>query len=925
MPRKGRCGTPGESAESTSRPTAESPGTQALKINEDTGVTDLEFDPRNPDVLFAAAYQRRRTVWSFLAGGPNSGLYKSTDAGENWRKLEKGLPKGDMGKIGIAVSPVDPDYVYATIEATEKEKGFYRSTDSGESWEKRNSYVSGGTGPHYYQEIYASPFDRDRVYQMDVWMQWTEDGGKTFSRLGEDDKHSDNHALAFDPNDPEHLLAGCDGGLYETFDHAKNWRFVANMPITQFYKLSLDNDFPFYNMVGGTQDNNTQLGPSRTPNQSGVRNQDWIVTLGGDGYSCQIDPKDPNIVYSEWQVGSLARFDKATGQRVDIKPQPAAGDPPERWNWDAPILISPHSHTRLYYGSQRIWRSDDRGDSWKPISGDLTRNENRYQLQVAGRVWSVDAIFDHMAMSLYNTTSSISESPLVEGLIYVGTDDGLIQVSEDGGGNWRRLEALPGVPDRFFVNEIKASVTDPDTVFVAVDSHKTGDYRPYLFKSTDRGRTWTSIAGDLPERQLVWSIEQDSVKPELLFLGAESGLYFTVDGGGHWILLKGGVPTISFRDIEIQRRDNDLVGASFGRGFYILDDYTPLREVSESSLKEGTTLLSVRKALRYIPSDPLGAEGGDGKAYQGSAYFTAPNPPFGAVFTYYLAEGLKSDKEKRREKEKEIRKEGGDVPFPGWDALKQEMREEEPQVILAVRGSDGKVIRRVKGSAGKGFHRVAWDLRYPALDPIRLDDSGFVPPWMRDRSGPLVGPGTYTVSLSSLVNGKETELGQSQSFEVVALGGSTLPEQNPTEVLTFERRTAELLRKAGGAQRRLSELEKELKYMHEAALRVADAAPLLDRIRRLQLQAADLNEQLSGDEARQKLEEATVPGILGRLRPVLGADLDTTYGPTETHRKNVDIAEKEWKQFEPAMSQFESDIQSLEKDMEEAKAPYTPR
>lgn len=895
----------------------------ALEISENTGVTSLEFDPINPDVLYAAAYQRRRTVWSFLAGGPESGIYKSTDGGESWRKLERGLPKGDMGKIGLAVSPVEPDYVYATVEATEKEKGFYRSTDAGESWEKRSSYISGGTGPHYYQEIYASPHDRDLIYQADVWLHVTEDGGKTFHRLGEEFKHSDNHALVFDPEDPQYLLVGCDGGLYETFDQGKDWRFFSNMPITQFYKLALDNDTPFFNIAGGTQDNNSQLGPSRTLDASGIRNQDWIITMGGDGYSCQIDPEEPNLVYAELQVGTLVRFDKATGQRVDIQPQPGPEDAPERWNWDAPILISPHSHTRLYYGSQRLWRSDDRGDSWTPVSGDLTRNQNRLELEVMGRVWSVDSIFDHYAMSYYDSTTSISESPLIEGLIYVGTDDGLVQVTEDGGRNWRRIDSLPGVPDHFFVNEVKASPVDPNTVFVAVDNHKSGDFKPYLLKSTDRGRSWTAIAGDLPDRHLVWSVEQDQVKPNLLFAGTEFGIFFTLDGGTQWMKLSGEVPTIAFRDIEIQRRETDLVGASFGRGFFVFDDYSPLRTATDALLAEPAHLFPIKKTLLYVPREQLGDPG---KAFQGAAYFTAPNPPFGAVVTYHLSESLETAKAQRRKKEQEIRKEGGNVPFPGWDALEKEAREEEPQIVLTVQDASGKVIQRVMGPASKGFHRVAWDLRYPSPNPIRLEAEGFTPPWARDRGGPLIRPGRYTVTLSKLVNGQETEMARAQSFDVVALGGSTLPEQDPAEVLAFQQQAANLVRLASGAQRRLGELATQLKAMHEAAIKTpAETASMVARVRNLELRLADLRETLTGNAVREERAEPISPAILDRARHVYRSNLDSTYGPTETQRRSYQTAESDFTKFQSNLEQFASDVAALSQDLQQAGAPYVPQ
>ncbi|MEL6842959.1 MAG: glycosyl hydrolase, partial [Bacteroidota bacterium] len=440
---------------------------QVLEINENTGVTDLEFDPSDPNVVYAATYQRRRHTWSLLAGGPLSGIYKSTDNGDSWRQLSQGLPRGDIGKIGLAVTPADPNIVYATIEADRKAKGFYRSLDKGESWEKRNSYISGGTGPHYYQEIEASPVDPDLVYQMDVFLHVTRDGGKQFDYLGTGrEKHSDNHALWIDPQNGQHLIAGTDGGLYESYDEGTTWRHFGNLPISQFYKLGLDNAVPFYNIVGGAQDLGTLIGPSRTMHTEGIRNQDWYVPLGADGYESLFDPEDPNIAYMEYQQGVLHRLDRRNEEVLNIQPQAAPNDPPERWNWDSPLIISPHDNERLYFGSQRVWKSGNRGDSWTPISEDLTTNTNRYELELMDRVWSVDALYDNGAMSKYATLTAISESPVEEGLLYTGSDDGLINVSEDGGETWRQGAPLPGVPAQAFINDVEASPRDPNVVFV---------------------------------------------------------------------------------------------------------------------------------------------------------------------------------------------------------------------------------------------------------------------------------------------------------------------------------------------------------------------------------------------------------------------------------------------------------------------------
>ena len=602
-----------------------------MTIDENTGVTDIEFDPSNPDIVYAAAYERRRHTWSLLAGGPSSGIFKSEDNGRSWRQVTKGLPTSDMGKIGLAVTVADANLVYATIEANAKDKGFYRSHDKGESWTKMNSYISGGTGPHYYQEIEASQVNPDLVYQMDVFLHVTRNGGKTFDYLGTGrEKHSDNHALWIDPADGQHLIAGCDGGLYETFDEGTTWRHFGNLPISQFYKAALDNSQPFYNVVVGAQDLGTLIGPSLNMNTEGVRNQDWYVPLGADGYDCAFDPEDPNIVYMEIQGGELYRLDRRTEEVVYIKPMPASDDPPERFNWDSPVLISPHDNKTLYFGSQRVWKSEDRGNSWTVISGDLTTNRNRYELKMLDNVPSIDDLYDNGAMSLYATLTSISESPLTKGLIYTGSDDGLLQVTEDGGQNWSKMKALPEVPNLSFINDVEASRHNASTVFAAADAHKLGDYTTYLFMSTNKGKSWQSIKGDLPDRTIVWSIKQDHIDANLLFVGTEYGLYYSTNKGKNWYKLSTGVPTISFRDIELHERDNDLVGASFGRGVFVLDDYSSLRGAGDVA---GNTLFEIRDAWWYVPSEPFQAKG---MPSQGSSSFHSPNPPDGALITYYI-------------------------------------------------------------------------------------------------------------------------------------------------------------------------------------------------------------------------------------------------------------------------------------------------
>ncbi|MGA2533259.1 MAG: glycosyl hydrolase [Candidatus Aminicenantales bacterium] len=892
--------------------------TLSLEVSKDTGVTSAEFDPANPDVLYAAAYQRRRSVAAFMGGGPESAIYKTEDAGKTWRKLTVGLPAGDKGKIGLAVSPIDPRIVYATVEAGPDEKGFYCSTDRGESFEKRSPYISGGTGPHYYQEIYADPNVFDRVYQMDPEMMVTDDGGRAWRPVGERNKHGDNHALAFVKGDPDYLLDGSDGGAYESHDAGKTWRFFENLPVTQFYKVALDNALPFYNVHGGAQDNGSQIGPSRTLNGNGISNFDWAVTYGADGYASAIDPTDPNVVYVEMQEGNLLRYDRKSQETVYISPKPAAGDPPLRFNWDSPVVISPLSNKRVYYASQFLWRSEDRGDSWTKISPDLTRGVFRLEQKIMGRQWSVDALWDHGAMSMFSTITTVSESPLAEGLIYVGTDDGLIQVTEDAGKTWRKVEKIAGVPDYFFVNKIKASKHDKDTVYAAVDNHKAGEYKPYLLASADRGKTWTNIAGDMPQRTIVWSVAQDNVKKDLLFAGTEFGIYATVDGGKKWIKLGGGVPTISFRDIEVQEREGDLVGASFGRGFFILDDYSPLREVSEESLAADAALFPVKKALEYIPLKPIDA---NGKGCLGETFYLAPNPPFGAVFAYYLKDSLKTAAEARREEEQKLIKDGKPVPFPGWDKLRKEEQEEKPAIVLTVTDEAGQVVRRITGPAGKGLHRVAWDLRYPTVEPTQLE-SPQRQAWEWNPAGPLVVPGTFTVTLARKMDGVMTQLGEPRKFTVESLGLASLEEKDKKALLAFQEKAGELQRAMMGAGGAAEEALKNIQYMKKAFLDTPKADPKLGaRVRAVEARIQDSLRTLFGDFTARRRSEAASPSLIDRVSTQLGS----TVPITATVKRDYDIAADGFgKVLDDLRTAIEVDLKKLGDELEAAGAPWTP-
>lgn len=887
-----------------------------------TGVTDIVIDPRNPDVLYAATWQRHRNVAAYIGGGPGSGIHKSTDGGETWNKLAGGLPSTNMGKIGLAISPIKPDVIYAVIELDRRTGGVWRSTDKGATWEKRSNAVSGATGPHYYQELYASPHQFDKIYIANVRMLVSSDGGKTFSTMKEEHKHSDNHSLAFRSDDPDYLLVGSDGGMYESFDNAENWRFMANLPLTQYYKVAVDDAEPFYNIYGGTQDNSTQGGPSRTDNVHGIRNADWFLTVFADGHQPATEPGNPNIVYSEWQEGNLVRTDRATGEIVYIKPQPAENEPPSRHNWDSPILVSPHNPTTIFFASQRVWKSENRGDSWVPISGDLTRNQERMTLPIMGKQQSWDEAWDMWAMSMYNTITSLAESPVKQGLIYAGTDDGIIQVTEDGGESWRKIEVdkLPDVPETAFVNDIKADLYDENTVYIALDNHKFGDLKPYLYKSTNKGKSWKSMTANLPEKTLVWRIVQDHVKPELMFLATEFGIYFTLNAGEAWHELKGDVPTISFRDLAIQKRENDLVGASFGRGFYVFDDYSFLRECSADILQKEASLFNTRKAWWYLPRGVIGF--GEGKGAMGADYYTAPNPPFGAVLTYYLSDDIKTAKEIRKEAEKKLRTENADIPFPGWDAIEKERRQEAPILWITITDNNGNVVRKIKAPAKKGFHRVAWDLKSSSSSVVRLAEpkeaeEDNVP------AGPMVAPGTYTATLSKLIDGKIVVLSGPVNVEVERLYNGTLAGSTPDVTAKFWKETDELSAEIGMTTIELQNAMKKAKAM-QRALDMAEIAPgdLDTKLSNLVTEIYDLDEQLNGNRSKQEVGAINRVTASQRLGVAMMGTRNATYGPTSTHKENFELAKNQHSEIRAKVKTInEVEIPELVKELAEAGAP----
>jgi photosystem II stability/assembly factor-like uncharacterized protein len=893
---------------------------QVLSVSENTGFNEIHMDPRHSNILYAAAHQRRRQVFTYISGGPETNIFKSTDAGATWDTLKKGLPDVDKGRIGLAVSPANPDYIYAIIESTEKKGGVFRSTNRGESWDKMSDNTTSG---NYYQEIFCDPKDVDKVFYVDFWVMVSRDGGKTFSKIGEKYKHVDNHALWIDDKDTKHLLVGCDGGLYETYDFGANWEFKANLPICQFYKVAVDNSTPFYWVYGGTQDNNSLGVPSRTLSANGITNADWIFTLGGDGYETQIDWKNPDIVYPQYQYGGLARFDKKSGEVIDIRPVEAEGEAPLRWNWDSPLLISSHKNTRLYCGANRLFRTDDMGNTWTAISGDLSRGIDRNKLPVMGRVWSMDAVAKNASTDFYGQLVTVAESFFDENNLAVGTDDGLIHITKDGGKNWTKIDNIAGVPERTYVNQIIASQHDKNTWYVTFNHHRYGNFKPYVYKSTDGGMTWSPIHSNLPERGSTYTIAEDHIDKNLLFVGTEFCVFFSNDGGGKWIQLKGGLPTIAVRDIAIQTRESDLVLATFGRGYYILDDYSPLRNIKKDDLNKEAFIAPIKDSWMFHES--YTATGGPGKGFQGENFFSTPNPKVGAVFTYYLKDDIKTLKQRRQELEKEKSKKMEPVYYPTADSIRLEDQYPEPYLLFTISDEAGSVVRKLKAPAKKGLTRMVWDMRYASPGPVSFSTPDPTNPYDQAENGYLSMAGTYKVSLSKFDDGKLTELVAPQPFVIKPLNVASLAAPDKKALDAFSKKVAGLRRATSAADSYRGELLNKIKFIKSA---IIDAqvphADLTGQVHSIERRLTAVDIKMNGDASLAKREFETPPSINGRIGAIEYTVWNASSAPTQTAINSFDVASKQFAQVLPELKAIDEEIRKVETTLEQSGAPYTP-
>ncbi|MBK6362152.1 MAG: glycosyl hydrolase [Saprospiraceae bacterium] len=886
---------------------------QVLKISEYTGVADIVMDPRDSKVLYASTHQRQRKGYGYVSGGTESSLYKTVDGVTTWTKINKGFPSGDLGRIAIAISPINPDILYIHLEAQNGQSGSYKSTDRGASWEKMSDYSTVGL---YYSKIFPDPVQLDKIYVGDVFSKYSVDGGKTFQNIPAKNVHVDNHVIWINPKNNHHWLMGGDGGLYETFNQGQHWDYKNTLSITQFYRVSTDNSFPFYNIYGGTQDNSSMGGPSRTTNMAGIVNSDWFITQGGDGFESQVDWENPNIVYAQSQHGNLVRFDKKSGESVFIMPVELENEPALRWNWDSPLVLSSHNASRLYFGANKIYKSDDKGNSWRLISPDVTRQIDRNTLPIMDKIWSVDAIMKNSSTSIFGQSTSISESTIDENILYVGTDDGLIQTTVDGGKTWTKIDNIPGAPAMSYIPQIICSNHDKNVAYVVFNHHRYGDYKPYVFRTKDGGKTWTSIAADLPVRGSLYTIAEDHVNADILFVGSDFGVFVTLNGGKSWHAVKSGIPVIAIKDLEIQKRENDLVVATFGRGFYVLDDYSNLRVLAkEEELKN--KILPVKAAWIFHESNPLGAWGGAKVGTMGDGFWSGENPPIGVVIRYNLTDIPKTIKERRTESEKEMIKKGTLKGYPSKDSLIAEDLEQMPFYFLTIYDNAGNVIRRNKQKPKKGINKYVWDAKALADHTLKPDaESGAA-------SGLFVLPGSYSVELNMFDGEKTTTLTNRETFEIKNPGWATLPAQDLVKVQNFANECNDFARVVYGTNSHLQYLKETVKNLKAGVLvSLKTDMDVTAKLYKAEKSIQDLDIELNGNSSLEKRYFEALPGLVSRISTILYSMYGHSSDIPATQKKSLKLAKSGFDVIYKKIKEVDEELKLVQKDIEAAGVPY---
>ena len=832
---------------------------KALYISEHTGVADVAMDPRDPDWLYATAFQRERRNWSFVAGGPEGGIFRSNDGGANWSRLENGLPTGEMGRIGLSVCRGQPDRIYAAVRAKGEENGIYRSEDRGASWELRTREVATRWS---YGDLLCDPNDPDRVYVLAGDTTVSTDGGKTHRPLVSGGRvHGDHRSFWIDPAHSDHLILGTDGGLYLSYDRGESWEFMDHIPVTQFYTVAVDMRKPFYYVYGGTQDQSSYGGPSGTRNTDGITNADWFRTIRGDGFYAAIDPTDPTVVYSEAHYGRLVRFDTRTGEQHLIQPQPPEGES-YRWNWSSPLLISRFDHETLYFAANKVFKSTKRGDAWDVISPDLTRQLDHFELPLQGRLWPRDAIGLHTGTSEYGNITTLSESSIREGLLAVGTDDGLLWVTTDDGANWSKFDQFPGVPEQTRVSRGVLSRFEENTLYVTFDAHKDNDFRPFVIKSADLGKSWTSITGNLPAFGSTRVVVEGLRNPNLLFVGTEFGVFVSITGGGHWVPLKNNLPTVPVHDMVLHPRESDLVIGTHGRGFWILDDVGIFDSLSEDVLKSTSHLAPLRPATQLHRFDR-------GRGNLGDQFFRAPNPPDGAIITYYVNPKLMSSSSA----EPTTSGDGGAETRSG------------ASIQLAIYDAQNILVRRLKvpqGPAGTGIQRAVWDLRHPlpyeaagGAGRETKRGSSFNVPY-----GPFVMPGEYQVHLR-VKDALHTENVRVEPDPDISMSDTDRREWHDILVeLTHLQGTVRAVRTAAG------QIEDQLRAVTSALEELPDvSAALVSEVETLSKQVGDIVRE---SEPQEGLFGGTMPKrfrVVDQINMVYAYVEGSTAPPTEDQKR----------------------------------------
>ena len=861
-----------------------------LTIDQHTGVTDLVMHPRNPEVLYASALQRERRAYSYVGGGPGSGIYKTTDGGATWKRLEEGLPHSDMGRIGLDVSRSHPNTVYAVVEG--EEEGVYRTDNGGATWRKTSDIAS---IPWYFGQIRVDPADPDVVYHLGVPLQRSLDGGETWERIARS-VHVDHHAMWINPSNPHHLMLGNDGGFYMSHDRGETWDFSPNLPISQFYAVGVDMQEPFFGIYGGLQDNSTWGGPSRTRNAMGIGNADWYRMAGGDGFFAAVDPRDHNVAYVESQNGNLVRFNGNTGERKSIRPRPAPGDDDYRFNWSAPIQISPHDPSTVYFAGNHVFKSTDQGNSWEVLGEDLTREIDRDSLPMMGSIPSDDAVSRHQGTAVFSNISTMHLSSLRPGLIATGSDDGTIAVTIDDGATWTKRTDFPGVPDTTYVSKVRWSATDESTLYATFDGHRSNDFRPYVLKSTDQGGSWSSIAGDLPEFGNVRAFAEHPDDPNLLFVGTEVRPFVSMDGGESWIGLENGVPPSPVHDLKVHARDNALVVATHGRGFFVVDDLTPMLEMAAAKAADGPYVFSVRDALAYVVNTaPTTGTHADRD-------YAADNPPYGARVSYMMPAGTQGD------------------------------------VTLEVLDSGGEVVRTLDAPRGAGLKHAQWDLRLEAPwsgPPERQSgggQGGFGGGFGRfggGGGGPPALPGEYVARLTVAPEEEGEPTVVERSFAVVLDDLIAMTDAQLAELQVLRKRHRELSATLRMAVQQGEAIESELEGIGLALERAQGVAALSARADSLSEAVDGVLEALRGSGggfggggAGGGDDDGPVP-LLRQLGDANG--LHQAYAPaTEQERAALDRVGPALNEQVAALNALVARMAEFRPALDQARVPWTP-